>query len=621
MSRIHLLDPQTVGQIRAGEVIERPASVIKELVENSIDAGACNINVRIAGGGVTEIVVQDDGEGMSPEDALLAVQRHATSKLKQSADLFALSTLGFRGEGLASIAAVAQVELTTREPSSVEGVRVHIAGDAPVKLMPAAAPPGTTVIVRNLFFNTPPRRAFLKSPTSEGNQIEEMLIGLALSRPEIRLQFTWDQRLVFDALPQDTLAGRVKAVLGKEWADGLLPVAASEELSAESGIGMAGLVSPPDRHRNTRTGQYFFVNKRLVKSQPLSFAFSRGYGELLPQGRFPLGVLFLTVPTHSVDVNVHPTKREVKFQDERTVLHVLVHGVRSSLDRANLFKTATLPMPSFQDGAAASPMSSTSRALSPDIPVPDPADFPVRRKPAAEVDRSDPPLRLIPKPPPVVPVTPPHARATGVLGVPAQPTLWRRPDGTEFRIVGQSHELFVLVEVEGELWVVDQHASHERVIYEQVLETLHRRKGEAQPLLLPITFELAPTARAALEEAQEYLTALGFDIQPFGGAAYQVQATPPYFRASDTPELIIELAQARADGRSENSVEAKIEDLAARVACKVKSVKAGQTLTPEAMKALVKSLLDCRSPFVCPHGRPTMVRLSVQQLAGQFDRR
>ncbi len=210
---------------------------------------------------------------------------------------------------------------------------------------------------------------------------------------------------------------------------------------------------------------------------------------------------------------------------------------------------------------------------------------------------------------------------TGVFGVPAQPTLWRRPDGTEFRIVGQSHELFVLVEVEGELWVVDQHASHERVIYEQVLETLHRRKGEAQPLLLPITFELAPTARAALEEAQEYLTALGFDIQPFGGAAYQVQATPPYFRASDTPELIIELAQARADGRSENSVEAKIEDLAARVACKVKSVKAGQTLTPEAMKALVKSLLDCRSPFVCPHGRPTMVRLSVQQLAGQFDRR
>ncbi|MBI3248303.1 MAG: DNA mismatch repair endonuclease MutL [Deltaproteobacteria bacterium] len=616
MGRIHLLDPHTIGQIRAGEVIERPASIVKELVENSIDAGARSINVRISGGGVTEIVVQDDGEGMSPEDALLAVQRHATSKLTQSADLFALSTLGFRGEGLASIAAVAQVELTTREPASVEGLRVQIAGDAPAKMAPAAAPPGTTVVVRHLFFNTPPRRAFLKSPTSEGNQIEEMLIGLALSRPEIRFQFTWDQRAVFDALPQDTLAGRVKAVLGKEWAEGLLPVSATEELSVESGIGMSGLVSPPDRHRNTRTGQYFFVNKRLVKSQPLSFALSRGYGELLPQGRFPLAVLFLTAPRQSVDVNVHPTKREVKFQDERAVLHVLVHGVRSSLDRANLFKTATLPMPAAPDGFAAS----TSWALSPDIPMPDPEDFPARRKTAADVDRSDPLLRLVPKPPPVLPVAP-NARAAGALGMSAQPTLWRRPDGAEFRIVGQSHELFVLVEVEGELWVVDQHASHERVVYEQVLDTLHHRKGDSQPLLLPITFELAPTARAALEEAQEYLTALGFDIQPFGGGTYQVQATPPYFRASDTPELIIELAQARAEGRSDNSVEAKIEDLAARVACKVKSVKAGQTLTPEAMKALVKSLLDCRSPFVCPHGRPTMVRLAVQQLAAQFDRR
>jgi DNA mismatch repair protein MutL len=427
--------------------------------------------------------------------------------------------------------------------------------------------------------------------------------------------FTWDQRLVFDALPQDILAGRVKAVLGKDWAERLLAVDATEELFSEHGIGLSGLVGPPDRHRNTRTGQYFFVNKRLVKSQPLSFAFSRGYGELLPQGRFPIGVLFLTAPPHLVDVNVHPTKREVKFQDERAVLHVLVHGVRHALDQMNLFKSASLPA-----APAAAVTVMTSRALSPDIPIPDPADFPVRRKVAVEVDRSDTPLHLVPKPPPQLPVTS-MPRTAVTLGAQTQPTLWRRPDGTEFRVVGQSHELFVLVEVEGELWVVDQHAAHERVMYEQVLESLHRRKGESQPLLLPITFDLSPTARAALEEVQEYLSALGFDIRPFGGSTYQVQATPPYFRASDTPDLITELAQARAEGRSDNSVESKIEDLAARVACKVKSVKAGQTLTSEAMKVLVKSLLDCRSPFACPHGRPTMVRLSVQHLASQFDRR
>jgi DNA mismatch repair protein MutL len=615
MPRIHLLDSHTISQIRAGEVIERPASVVKELVENSIDAGARNISVSIVSGGVSEIIVRDDGEGMSPDDAQLAVQRHATSKLSKSEDVFALATLGFRGEGLASVAAVAHLELVTREPTVVEGVRVQVAGDTPMQMSPVAAPPGTTVAVRHLFFNTPPRRAFLKSPTSEGNQIEEILVGLALSRPEIRFMFTWDQRLVFDALPQDTLAGRVKAVLGKDWAEGLIAIAATEELLAETGIGLSGLVGPPDRHRNTRTGQYFFVNKRLVKSQPLSFAFSRGYGELLPQGRFPIGVLFLTAPPHLVDVNVHPTKREVKFQDERAVLHVLVHGLRHALDQVNLFKAASLPV-----APAVASMGTTSRALSPDIPMPDPADFPVRRKVDVDVDRSDAPLHLVPKPPPQFPVTP-MSKTTAAFGAQAQPTLWRRPDGTEFRVVGQSHELFVLVEVEGELWVVDQHAAHERVMYEQVLESLHRRKGESQPLLLPITFDLAPMARAALEEVQEYLSALGFDIRPFGGSTYQIQATPPYFRASDTPELITELAQTRSEGRSDNSVEAKIEDLAARVACKVKSVKAGQTLAIDAMKALVKSLLDCRSPFACPHGRPTMVRLSVQQLAAQFDRR
>jgi DNA mismatch repair protein MutL len=615
MPRIHLLDSQTIGQIRAGEVIERPASVVKELVENSIDAGARNINVRISGGGVTEIVVQDDGEGMSPEDAQLAVQRHATSKLSRSEDLFALSTLGFRGEGLASIAAVAHLELLTREPAAVEGVRIRMAGDSPVEMRPAASPPGTTVTVRQLFFNTPPRRAFLKSPTSEGNQIEEMLIGLALSRPQIRFLFTWDQRVVFDAVPQDTLLGRVRAVLGKDWAERLIPIAEAEDALSDSEVNLFGLVGPPDRHRNTRTAQYFFVNKRLVKSQPLAFALSRAYGELLPQGRFPIGVLFLAVPPHTVDVNVHPTKREVKFQDERTILHVLVQRVRQTLDQANLFKTASLPTaPSGQP-----PIAAVSRAVSPDIPIPDPSDFPVRRKVNVDVDRSDPPLRLAPKPPPVLAASP-TPKAQPSLQVQIQPTLWRRPDGAEFRIVGQSHELFVLVEVESELWVVDQHAAHERVVYEQVLETLHRRKGESQPLLLPITFDLAPTARAALEEVQEYLTTLGFDIRPFGGSTYQVQAAPPYFRPNDTPELITELAQARAEGRSDNSVETKLEDLAARIACKVKSVKAGQSLTAETMKALVKSLLDCRSPFTCPHGRPTMVRLSVQQLAAQFDR-
>ena len=644
MSRIQLLDPQTVEQIRAGEVIERPGSVVKELVENAIDAGAQTITVSIAEGGIREISVQDDGQGMLPEDALLAVQRHATSKIRKSSDLFALSTLGFRGEALASILAISHLEIVSRVPDALEGVRVSVAGSEPAESAPIAASQGTTIRVRHLFFNTPPRKAFLKSSVAEGNYIEDVLTGLALSRPEIRFVFKRDQKLIFDALAQtgqtrlDALSLRASAVLGKIWAASV--GLSSDGLMDNDSAQLHGIVGPPDHNKNTRTGQYFFVNGRQVKSQPLSYALSRGYGELLPAKRFPVCVLFLTVPPQEVDANVHPTKREVKFQDEQTVLRTIVQHVRRALDQANLFKTMELPAtaPSTDVIGSTRPFpTSTSVALSDDIPIPDPRDYPIRSRsyPAATPagpsrSQGEPALRMVSQSqvresaptPGWTPATPSAQLNPPVQTVePEQPALLPRPEGTAFRVVGQSHELFILVEVAGELWVIDQHAAHERVMYEQVLASLQDGKGESQALLLPVTFDLDASARTALDELQDYLTTLGFDIRPFGGKTYQVQAAPPYFRSADTPDLITELVQARADGRSENSIEAKQEDLAARVACKVKSVKAGQTLTPEPMKALVKSLLACQSPFACPHGRPTMVRMSVKHLEGQFDRR
>lgn len=595
MGHVHRLDPQTVEQIRAGEVIERPASVVKELVENAIDANAQAISVYISGGGINEITVQDDGEGLSPEDAELAVQHHTTSKLTQSADLYSLTTLGFRGEALASVGAVAHLELLSRTPDAEQGVRVKVSGGALTEISPAPAPPGTTITVRNLFFNTPPRRAFLKSLTAEGNQVDELLTGLSLSRPQIRFQLIWDKRTLLDVFPDDSVIARVRSALGKDWAQGLIQLIDSETDGTPSETRISGFISPPDRNSNTRTGQYLFVNGRFVKSQPVSFALSRGYGELLPTGRFPLAVLFFTVPPQSVDVNVHPTKREVKFQNERAVLDVLVHRVRQTLEQSNQFKAMVLPA-----GPGTEPVSTET------------ADAPNRRR--AEGPRPDANLHVVPKP-----ATLESLMADAPASV--QPALWRRQEGLEFRILGQSHELFVIVEIEGELWVIDQHAAHERVMYEQVLTALHTKQGESQPLLLPVTFELSAAARIGLEEVQEYLTTLGFAIEPFGGSTYQVQATPPYFRPADTPDLIVELAQARAESSSENAIEAKQSEVAARIACKVKSIKAGQTLTPEAMKALVTSLLACRSPFVCPHGRPTIVRLPVQHLAAQFDRR
>ena len=345
MSRIRRLDPQTVEQIRAGEVVERPGSVVKELVENAIDAGAQTIRVQIVEGGVREVAVHDDGQGMSPADALLAVQRHTTSKIRRSSDLFGLSTLGFRGEALASIAAVSRLELVSRTADALEGTCIRVAGSEPAESAPVAASQGTTVRVRHLFFNTPPRRAFLKSPVAEGNYVEEVLVGLALSRPELRFVFNRDRRLVFDAVahtgPQ-ALARRAGAVLGETWATSLV---LDEDGTADGGVGLHGILGLPEHTRATRTAQYFYVNGRQVKSAPLSSALSRAYGELVADRRFPVGVLFVSVPPRELDANVHPTKREVKFQDEQAVLETLIRQVRRRLDRANLFRRLELPDP------------------------------------------------------------------------------------------------------------------------------------------------------------------------------------------------------------------------------------------------------------------------------------
>ena len=622
MNRIRLLDRPTIEQIRAGEVIERPASIVKELVENALDAGAGSIRVAIARGGIDEITVQDDGHGIAAEDAAHAFRRHATSKIRSSGDLFALTTLGFRGEALASIAAVTHVELRSRTPEAVEGVRVRTEGGADVQVAPAGGPPGTTVTTRHVFFNTPPRRAFLKSPAAESHQVHDALVGLALSHPDVHFRFLADGREVFNAPRHPDVEGRAKAVLGGDWTRGLIRLPDAQASLAEEGVGVTGVLCPPDRHRNTRTGQYFFVNARLVKSAPLSFALARGYGELLPAGRFPLGVVLLTLPADRVDVNVHPTKREVKFSHERHVLHAVVRTVRDSLDRALSFKEMPLSRPAAPAGAdARSDPAGRAESVAVDatVPVPDPADYPRRGTPAngrrtSYTAQAETRLRTVEQPAvhdAVAPFTPAGGQAA----------LWQRSDGAEFRVVGQSHDLFVVVEVEGEVWIVDQHAAHERILYEQVLDSLRNTPAAVQPLLVPLTFDLAPAAAGVLEDLQTFLERVGFDIRPFGGNSFQVQAAPAYVRPDDAPDLIRELADAAAEGRSDNSVEARQEDIAARIACKVKSIKAGQTLTQPAMYALVESLLACGSPFVCPHGRPTVVRLPVRQLEGQFDRR
>lgn len=610
MTTIRRLDQETIEEIRAGEVIERPASIVKELVENAIDAGAESIAVNIVKGGCDEIVVQDDGIGIHQQDAVLAFERHATSKIRETKDLYQLKSLGFRGEALASIAAVSYVHLVSKPQGELEGVSVRIRnGQEPISA-PIGCREGTTVSVRNVFYNSAPRRTFLKSPTAESRHIHEFLIALSLSRPSVAFRFRSDGRDVF-SVPRvtgpDQLFLRSSAVLAKRWGKGLVRILRPGNAKSEKGVVILGVTSSPEITRNTRTGQYFFVNGRYVKSLGMSYALGRGYGELLPARRFPLAALFVTIPPEFVDVNVHPTKREVKFRNERDVFQQMVSRVRASLDQANLFKK--IDISSLRTGTTVAGSKETrstrgvreagpaiegrrsstfSRSLSGD-------QYGLKEqleKDDAHLDRDE-----------------------------AQTKLIVRPRKPLYRVVGQSHELFVLVETRGELWIIDQHAAHERVTYEQVLDDIRGNCRKVQRLLLPLTFELTPSQSNAFDEVKEYLALCGFSIEPFGGNSYQIQATPSYFRPQDSPDLITELLEAFAAGSSDDPVAAREEDLAARIACKVKSIKAGQTLTIDHMEAMVDALLQCRSPFACPHGRPTMVRYALGDLEKLFERR
>ena len=624
MRTIRRLDQETIEEIRAGEVIERPASIVKELVENAIDAGAESIAVNIVKGGCDEIVVQDDGIGIHQEDAGLAFERHATSKIRESKDLYQLKSLGFRGEALASIAAVSHVHLVSKPQGELEGVSVRIRNGQEPILAPIGCREGTTVSVRNVFYNSAPRRTFLKSPTAESRHIHEFLIALSLSRPSVAFRFRSDGRDVF-SVPRvtgpDQLFLRSSAVLAKRWGKGLVRILKPENAKSEKGVVILGVASSPETTRNTRTGQYFFVNGRYVKSLGMSYALGRGYGELLPARRFPLAALFVTIPPEFVDVNVHPTKHEVKFRDERDVFQQIVSRVRASLDQANLFKK--IDISSLPNGTTVA-VEREANGLQ------------ARAHGGSRETRS---ARGVREAGPAVEGRPNFRFSRSLSGDQyglkeqlekdgahrdldgAQPKLIVRSRKPLYRVVGQSHELFVLVETQGELWIVDQHAAHERVTYEQVLDDIRGNCRKVQRLLLPLTFELTPAQSNAFDDVKEYLALCGFSIEPFGGNSYQIQATPSYLRPQDSPDLITELLEASAAGSSDDPVAAREEDLAARIACKVKSIKAGQTLTIEHMEAMVDALLQCRSPFACPHGRPTMVRYALGDLEKLFERR
>jgi DNA mismatch repair protein MutL len=600
-ARIRLLPETTANRIAAGEVVERPAAAVKELVENALDAGATRIVVTLEQGGIGRIVVEDDGRGMDAEDLGLAVERHATSKLPEEATLFRIATLGFRGEALPSIGAVARLSLTSR-PAGHNGAgtgtsmahAINVEGGRKGAVAPAAGAPGTRVEVRDLFFATPARRAFLKSPRSEAEAALQAVERLAMAWPEVAFRVEVEGRVAL-ALPAQERAARVAALLGPDFAAAAVPVEA-----ARDGLALAGLAGLPTHHRATSEAQHFVVNRRPVRDRLLQTALRVAYRELVPAKRFPAAALFLAVPPEAVDVNVHPMKTELRFRDAEGVRGLLISALRRAVAVGAGGATPeglAAPAQSFAEvpGFAEAPGAGFGGWVPQPTPLPHhPRGLPPGLNLGFAPARTPPPAAALPAFP-----------AEGPLGRP----------------LAQILETYVLAEApDGALVLVDQHAAHERLTHEALRAQLVEGGVRAQPLLLPAVVEMPGADVARLLDRAAELARLGLEIEGFGPGAVLVRALPALLGAPDPTALLRDLAAELAEMGEALALEARLEAAVARLACHG-SVRAGRRLNGAEMAALLRSMEATPRAATCSHGRPTVLRLGAAELERLFGRR
>ncbi|MBI2929334.1 MAG: DNA mismatch repair endonuclease MutL [Verrucomicrobia bacterium] len=665
MNRIRLLPEQVANQIAAGEVVERPASVVKELVENALDAQAARLTVEIQAGGRSLIRVTDDGTGMSRDDALLCLERHATSKIRTADDLGAISTMGFRGEALPSIASVSRFTLTTREREneSGEATQVIVNGGKIVEVRAAGAAAGTTVEVRQLFFNVPARRKFLRSDETERAHIQHYLTLAALAFPEVALTFVNDARQVWQLPAQAkgdeataqlaALKERLRALHGAELP--LLAVDYSQEYegSAEPGArpGEApianrqsaipfrvwGFIGAPGVSRATREDQSLFVNRRPVENRGLNFALLEGYHTALMKGRYPVCCLFLEIDPAEVDVNIHPAKREVKFHHEAAVRRGVAQAVRETLlnfHAAPQLGTAVPPTPS-RPTPVPLPVGTQAHAAAPPPTTQPPAQPETKEFPSL----LRPPLQPPPSPPPLpprapLPPTPPVPHLTDLTHLthftqPAAPaTLPKAPPPpttavpllqVPLRLIGVVGRLYVVLESDRGLVLMDQHAAHERILFEQMLRRLEQGPAPSQRLLLPETIELSVRDMIFLRENLAVLTRLGVGLSEFGERTFLLDALPPFVKASGPRRFVLELIDGlKAAGQEVNSLRLG-EETVAKTVCR-HAVKANDPLGVPELEQLLEDLRHCAMPYTCPHGRPTLIEMNFRELEKKFGR-
>ena len=667
MSRIRILAEAVANKIAAGEVVERPASVVKELLENALDAGASTIRVETESGGRRMIRVIDDGHGMTHDDALLAFERHATSKLRNADDLLSITTLGFRGEALPTIAAVSRLTLETRDAAEPEGTRVEFAGGKLLGVKPAGLAAGTTISVADLFYSVPARRKFLKSDSTELGHIASLVTHYALANPGKHFVLTTPSQEIINCSPVEKLAERVYQLFGKQALDELAEIAtttsgfrsAITELALEpeeekSTLTVSGFTSRPEVQRANRNGIYVFVNRRLVRDRLILHAIHEAYRNILPAGVFPATLLFLDMPYDEVDVNVHPAKIEVRFRRPqfvhdftRDTIRQTLTGTRAIASFATAAAGAVQSMRMPGAGVGISMAATTAEFSTPELGIngsAGPSGIPRAIIPVDDIgmgsgvgsdggfDLTSAPLRPIEQ-----------RLAFGQGGFSTEPGLSRgatignwagnlagpngdvpaslpRPDQiSDLKPLGQVSSSFIVAVNGGGLWLVDQHVAHERVLFEQHLSARRAGKIEAQRMLMPMVIELAPRQIVIYEKIAEELAANGFEVEPMGPRSVAIQAVPAGILASDADKLLTEILDGIERENAAISIETLQAKIAASTACHA-AIKVNMPLDQTKMEWLLAELAKTDCPMSCPHGRPVVLRYSVKEIERAFQR-
>ena len=580
MNRIRLLPEHVSNQIAAGEVVERPASVVKELVENSLDAEARRVTITIKNGGKSLISVADDGFGMSRDDALLALERHATSKISKAEDLYSIRSLGFRGEAIPSIAAVSRFTLTTRERSTLGGTQIEMAAGKILSVKDVGAPEGTLVEARNLFFNLPARRKFLRAEQTERAHIEHIVTLCALAHPQVAFRLVVDEREVFNLAPSAELQTRLHELYGGQLVEQLIAVKSEKE-----DVSVSGFIGKPGVSRGDRRQQHLFVNGRPVESKGINFALLEGYHTALMKGQYPVTFLFIDIDPNLVDVNIHPAKREVRFRDEFAVRQCVIDAVRHAIEP----KGTVRPLE----------VSAVGRGE------------PLARPPLVLRGAGDSASRPYQQPTMTMPL---HGEVAIV------PTQEVHTDEGAWRILGVIGQLYVLVESPEGLVLMDQHAAHERVLFEKMLKELASDPAPSQKLLLPLTLELDACDAVFLQSNLKTLHKLGIGISEFGDKTFLIDALPPYFQLENLSQTFRNIVDELRQTGEEVHARRLGEDKIATTVCR-HAVKARDPLKGEELRALLERLHKCELPYTCPHGRPTMIQISYAELEKKFGRK